>query len=149
MYDVHYNVAYNNALLYPEACRYTGSNVDVHRGSLSQFWNRHHTFYVYTHRRGTTAHATEGTRLTMPALHYSWARTVKRIESDHILRYKYQSSLIEANVFIICDNDSSLIASITKISGIFQSSTTTCNVPHTNFLFSNTYLMKLSNTLNP
>ena len=52
-YDVHYNVAYNNVLLYPKACRYAESNVNVHRRSVSQFWNRHHIFHVYTHRIGT------------------------------------------------------------------------------------------------
>lgn len=74
---MHCNVAYNNVLLYPEDCRYTGSNVKVHRRSVSQFWNRYHTFYVYTHRIGTTAHTIEGKWLTMPALHNSWAGTVK------------------------------------------------------------------------
>ena len=36
------------------------------------------------------------------------------LESDHILGSKYHSSLFEANVFIKCDNNSSLLATITK-----------------------------------
>jgi hypothetical protein len=62
VHDAHYSVAYNTAVLYPEAYRYIGSYVNVHCRSASQFWNRHHTFYVYTHRTRTTAQAKEGMR---------------------------------------------------------------------------------------
>ena len=108
---MHYNVAYKKAVLYLEACKYTGSYVNVHRGSVSQFWNRHYTFYVYTHRIGTTAYAKDGARLTIPSLHRNGKTSH---ESDHTLGSKYHGRLIQANVCIMCDNDSSLTDTITK-----------------------------------